>query len=234
MEYFFNWLSQTPLATNVLAVAFLIIVITIVLMYVIAFLQGRSVSFWPPEIGSNNPSKSSGSETILYDSREGKLSDFDTEKTGVWKSPQQSNVGEKAQGELEFTVDQILNVERTNSDGRFKIWLEEYLYAGASQTFLPKNPLISGKRKIRVSCEVKVTQGKHTLEFAFFTYNGGKREKYLAKHSEVISENEWRRFNIVLRFNPGTNCQFRIVDCEVSTPPSSLQIRHLVLAEENE
>jgi len=51
MADFFNWLSSNPLATTTLIVSFGVGVTATTLIYVIAFLQGRSISFWPPSIG---------------------------------------------------------------------------------------------------------------------------------------------------------------------------------------
>ena len=52
MSDFFNWLSSGSASSIILIVAFLILVITIVLIYIIAFFQGREIHFWPPKIGS--------------------------------------------------------------------------------------------------------------------------------------------------------------------------------------
>jgi hypothetical protein len=51
MTDFFKWLSSNPIATNAFTIAVSVIVISIVLIYVVAFFQGRSISFWPPNIG---------------------------------------------------------------------------------------------------------------------------------------------------------------------------------------
>jgi len=68
MDKFFSWLSQNPIATNTLIIAFGVLVSSLVLIYTVAFFQGRSVSFWPPKIGEkpprekNNRGKNSNSE----------------------------------------------------------------------------------------------------------------------------------------------------------------------------
>lgn len=48
MTDFLQWLNNNPIVLILLAV----IVAAVVLMYLVAFLQGREVSFWPPKIGS--------------------------------------------------------------------------------------------------------------------------------------------------------------------------------------
>lgn len=47
MTTFFDWLSNSPIATTAFIVAFG----GVTLIYMIAFLQGREISFWPPKIG---------------------------------------------------------------------------------------------------------------------------------------------------------------------------------------
>jgi hypothetical protein len=49
---FFKWLSSNPEASTALIVSFGFLAISIALTYVVAFLQGREVSFWPPKIGA--------------------------------------------------------------------------------------------------------------------------------------------------------------------------------------
>jgi len=54
MNEFFQWLSENPLATNIVISIFGITILTVISMYVIAFIQGRSVSFWPLKIGETS------------------------------------------------------------------------------------------------------------------------------------------------------------------------------------
>ena len=61
MDQFFTWLSQNPTAANTLIISFGILVSTTVLIYTVAFFQGRSISFWFPKIGARpikNPTPS--------------------------------------------------------------------------------------------------------------------------------------------------------------------------------
>ena len=51
MTSFFDWLSNNPIATTVFIVAFGSAVTCATLIYVIAFFQGREISFWPLKIG---------------------------------------------------------------------------------------------------------------------------------------------------------------------------------------
>lgn len=78
MKDFFQWLSSNPIATNVFVIAVSIIVVSIVLIYVVAFFQGRSVSFWPPNIGElpNKPKDQTQASSTHTQSDKFNLSNF--------------------------------------------------------------------------------------------------------------------------------------------------------------
>jgi hypothetical protein len=52
MEQFFEWLQSNPIAATVAIIAFAVLVASAPLMYIVAFFQGREISFWPPRIGA--------------------------------------------------------------------------------------------------------------------------------------------------------------------------------------
>ncbi len=52
METFLNWLSANPIIANILLAVLIVIVLSLVIMFIIAFRQGREISFYPPKIGS--------------------------------------------------------------------------------------------------------------------------------------------------------------------------------------
>ena len=51
MDAFLQWLSANPTVTNTLLFAISGLVLAVALIYVVAFFQGREVSFYPPKIG---------------------------------------------------------------------------------------------------------------------------------------------------------------------------------------
>ena len=53
MDAFFQWLSNNPSIVTTTGFTLAAIIVIIIFMYVIAFFQGRDVSFWPPKIGSS-------------------------------------------------------------------------------------------------------------------------------------------------------------------------------------
>jgi len=65
MEKFLEWLSNNPNVAVIMIVSLGFLVVSATLIYVVAFFQGREISFWPPKIGARRdklkeePSKSS-------------------------------------------------------------------------------------------------------------------------------------------------------------------------------
>ncbi len=51
MNDFFQWLSNGSISSTVFMILFGVLVVGFLLIYVIAFFQGREVTFWPPKIG---------------------------------------------------------------------------------------------------------------------------------------------------------------------------------------
>ena len=130
-------------------------------------------------------------------------------------------------GTLKFEEGKILNIQRTNTDGRYELYLLRYLYQGREYPTLPKNELISGSRRIRINCEAKSVNSQHTLRFILRTKDGQR----LAESAVQVNENVWGIFEVYLTCDPTQECQFRIDDENVSAAPSSVQIRNLVVAE---
>lgn len=48
---FFEWVMTNPVVSTPIIFALCVIIISIVIMYIIAFFQGREVFFWPPKLG---------------------------------------------------------------------------------------------------------------------------------------------------------------------------------------
>lgn len=86
MNQFFTWLSANPFATNIVIAAFGILAVAVTLIYVIAFFQGRDVSFWPPKIG-HKPDKTNLKKTDASDIQEKQpvKSKIPFDLTGIWK-----------------------------------------------------------------------------------------------------------------------------------------------------
>ncbi len=57
MKELFEWLAKTPIASYSIAICFALISISVVLIYVVSFFQGRQIEFWPPKIGEKPRNK---------------------------------------------------------------------------------------------------------------------------------------------------------------------------------
>ena len=51
MADFFLWLSSNSIAATILVIAFGTLIIAVIVIFVVAFLQGREIAFWPPKVG---------------------------------------------------------------------------------------------------------------------------------------------------------------------------------------
>ncbi|MBN2222349.1 MAG: hypothetical protein JW708_09080 [Vallitaleaceae bacterium] len=65
MNEFFKWLSSNSLATTTLIVSFGMIILSIAVTYLVAFFQGREISFWPPKIGPKIALKNPSEQTTI-------------------------------------------------------------------------------------------------------------------------------------------------------------------------
>jgi hypothetical protein len=166
-------------------------------------------------------------EQVIFDGTNG-VDGFDIKgwPGNTWKD--NVAVGAKGEGELRFDEGGVINVKRTNTDGRYELTLQRYTYAGRDYHLLPKNESIGGKRKLRIRCEAKAIGGEHTLRFIVRDPASGKR---LADDWKRVKENDWIPIEIFLQADPSTDCQVRIDDDSVSHAPSSVQLRNLVVAE---
>ena len=147
----------------------------------------------------------------------------------IWKQVEGKDVAVpgKAIGLLTFEGG-ILNIQRSNKEGQYEVWLEKYIYDGDEKSVIPKNDLVEGKIGVRLACEVKVVGGEHTLRFVL---KGRQSRKWLGSKERRVTEDRWTAVEEYMLFSPTEDCQFRFDDVGVSVVPSSIQIRNLVLTE---
>jgi len=53
MEAILKFLTQSPILFTISVILLVAIVLSVIFIYISAFIQGREVSFWPPKIGEN-------------------------------------------------------------------------------------------------------------------------------------------------------------------------------------
>lgn len=136
---------------------------------------------------------------------------------------------DKPKGAGLFKVeDGVLNIQRSNTGGRYRVTLLKYFYAGVSRDYIPKNDLIAGKRLLKLTCEAKAAGGSHTGLFIVKRVQDGE---WMAKHEQTFSQNEWTPVETYFRISPNEDCFLVIDDQQVSKAKTSLQLRRLFLAE---
>jgi hypothetical protein len=123
MDQLFTWLLSDPTATTILLVSFGILVVALPLIYVIAFFQGRSLSFWPPKIGEKSEKAEEAARSEKENARKTVAQD------GIWASWVYSSP--TAQSILEGAESSILllgtsNFRVVHSDlYLYREWLQE-------------------------------------------------------------------------------------------------------------
>jgi len=110
-------------------------------------------------------------------------------------------------------------------DGGFVLC--KYLDRSRVKEFLPRNELVEGARKLRVSCEVKVTEGSCDLVFLFKPHStpGVLEIRYIP-----IDETEWKTTDLYFRVPADKDCVLRVY-LEPKSEKGSLQLKNLFLAE---
>lgn len=169
-------------------------------------------------------------EQILLDGRD-HLDSFDIRGQGgsLYKRIDGEDRAITPRGEGALTIEHggILNIQRSNTDGRFELWVQRILYRGQEHSVLPKNELIAGRRKIRIACEAKVIGGEHSLRFIIRAPSGAR----FSDATKRLARNEWTPIEVALHADPSQDAQIRIDDEDVSAAPSSVQIRKLLIVE---
>jgi hypothetical protein len=169
--------------------------------------------------------KISQDDRIIYDQTAG-VSGFDFKGKGerFFGQDERHPIGE---GNLSI-ADGILQVHRHNTGGRYRIVLQKYSYDSTAREYLPKNPALAGKRKLKISCEAKVSVGTHKLSFALKRQEDG----HMFERTERVSVNkEWRSIIEYVRIEANDDVLLWIEDQEVSDHGSILYLRKLMLIE---
>jgi hypothetical protein len=179
----------------------------------------------------NVPPKTVPGDQVVFDGR-GSIDGFAMRGqpgylwTGIW--PNSKRVGELGEGELAIELGGVLNIKRTNTDGRYELIVQQYSYGGRQHPVLPKDELIAGKRKLHITCQAKVVGGEHTLRFVINATDG----QQLARETRRVTRNEWIPIDAYLQAPATKDVEVRIYDEQI-TGPSSVQIKDLVITQRN-
>lgn len=170
-------------------------------------------------------------EQMVYDGRKQDVG-FDFEGLGERLYKRIDDVDQPisgpAQGSLSFEDGGLLNINRTNTEGRFSIYLKSYYFGGTKYLTIPGNPRLTGERRFRVRFEAKAIDSSHTLRVVL----RNKKGEWLDENEQSITSNMWTPMkNFYFVISPSEECQLWIDDIDVTKAPSSVQIRNFVLTE---
>jgi hypothetical protein len=172
-----------------------------------------------------------GPEKLLYSSVGRDLGfDFKGSPAQLWQNidGRDQPVSGFGKGSLEFEEGQILNIQRSNDDGKYEVWLNVYLYDGGERTSVARHDLATGLRRFRVDCEAKAVGAEHTLRFIL---RSDLTRKWVANDERTVTTNAWTPIKVYFQVPPADEFRLRIDDLNVSRAPSSIQIRNLKLIE---
>lgn len=97
MAELFKWLSDNPVATTSLVIVFIVLAGAVIATYLIAFFEGREISFWPPKIGGRTEkSGRTGRSKVSINRLENELKEiFKLEGTVVWSRSFETKNGKR-------------------------------------------------------------------------------------------------------------------------------------------
>ena len=126
----------------------------------------------------------------------------------------------------------MLSIKRTNTDGFYHVYLQQYFLRGQGSTFIRRNELVSGTRRLRVSCEAKALNGAHLLNFAFRDMEAAARPAVPAQREiRLAGDNRYQLFVHEYALPAGRDFQLRIEDTNLEAADSSIQIKDLLIEE---
>lgn len=164
---------------------------------------------------------------ILFNSELAKEFHFLASEEQNWEKDKP--IGDRAKGKFSF-LNNLLNIERENIDGRYLVRIEKYLNDGAASSFIKKDNNKT-TRTISVKFQAKIIGGHHEVRIIAKKYNTTTWIHQANKIFELLDTN-WRDFNVFFQIPPNVDFVINIDDMKVQRVPSSLQIRNLIISEE--
>jgi hypothetical protein len=141
-----------------------------------------------------------------------------------------ARVGDQASGHFQFGEDKIINIQRTNKDGRALVFIKRYL--GSNLYRVDRDLNRNGSRVIQSVFEAKVSSGTHKL--GIVAKKDGKTDWIHQANAWVsISNTHWRQFRLHF-FVPNDEDFSLFLDDREVTIPGSIQIKNLEIFEPEE
>jgi hypothetical protein len=153
-------------------------------------------------------------EIIIYDSGSTKSSPLghDFKDYGGRPYANGAHYGNKGTAEISYVGEngKIINVCRTNNDGKYHLRLKSYHNSSAGhREVLLRNAATPGMRRIRVSCEVRVIGSPHILHFG---WRLATDESRLSDEKVPVDSKSWTPVDKYFEIDPNKECFLRIDD----------------------
>jgi len=176
--------------------------------------------------------KRSQYQTVLFDSREGAASHFRGYPSCFWtgKGKESKPSSPVAEGTFTVEIGGVLAITRTSPEGRFELQLFEHESVGpknARRIFPPSEQALADRR-LWIHCEARTDGTTHGLRFVL---KNDATDSWLASEKRIVDSKDWKEFDVYFRVDPKLDFWFRIDDEEVSSVPSELRLKNIVLRE---
>ncbi|MDQ6608603.1 MAG: hypothetical protein M3Y85_02155, partial [Bacteroidota bacterium] len=156
-----------------------------------------------------------GEERIIYNGETNNENFFTGKGSRTWDYV--AHTFSEGEGQGSYKVkDGEITIERTNTAGRYELYLRSYQYNGMVEKIPAGNPV--GVRRLRLSCEVKKGKASHMLRFVF----KGDSQNVLDEKDYVIFSPDWERITVVFTITAVEACVLRIDDLNVLQAPSTI------------
>ena len=170
---------------------------------------------------------SSNNIRVLVDLASASEFNIETEQAKIWMDNKE--IGEQAIGKLDIN-EGILNLKRSNTDGRFIIRILDYNNGNGIERFIKSNVHLETDRRILISFKAKVIGGAHAIRVVC-TKKNSHFWVHKANAKFVIDSKEYQEFNQILIVPASEEFNVRMENIEVENPQSSIQIRDFTVKE---
>jgi hypothetical protein len=167
-----------------------------------------------------------GKGRVLYDAKvHGETKLFRGRESFMHRGSQR--VGDQARAAFVVGAEGLLKVSRSNNAGRYEI---HYRPQGPSKPSFTKTAEPPPQRPLRVTCEMKAEGASHTVRFVAKDEDS---DKWLASETRRVPAGDWSKCEFYLWVDATRDFLLRIDDEEVSEAPTTLEIRDLLIVDEN-
>ena len=175
------------------------------------------------QLGAKEATTKESALQLIYDSAVAESFSLRSSTEQRWQN--NTPVGDRAEGNFLFDHEKVVNITRTNKDGRLVVHIDRY--QGESVHRVDKKSNAMANRVVQIDFEAQVTAGSHTLLFVAkkmddkWVHNGNKQF--------IIDSRNWQRYSN--HFSVPNTVDFILFfeDGNVSVAPSTIQIRNLAI-----